>query len=397
MVRNIGLVIAVIAIGGFILYWIFNWFVGRREIGSEIYTAPNRKSGTSDEEMETRRLDLGLSAGLMSLLVIGIALPLYWLGEPGRQEGRVEHDDHQAVDEGKHLYEERCASCHGTVKGSGGSVSHVLLDNNNAYISTVSWRAPSLSAVFYRFSEDEVRYVLDYGRPNTPMAAWGAPGGGPFTTQQIESILAYLEDEQILTAALRDRVDTGIINTAREKVLAENPELVNDLPALEQAVADLLELAAQDQILYGELIFNNVGDSGAFGCARCHTPGWSYDADEYLEEAAGLINAEVPGGGGFGPNLRDDATLRQFDTAVEHQDFVFSGSQNGVRYGNYGQGDGGGQMPSFGMCVGDRDAADRDRIKRHEFCLIHNSGILDSEQLAAVVAYERSERLNDSN
>ncbi len=394
MVRNIGLVIAIVVIGGFILYWIFNWFAGRREIGSELHTAPNRKQGTSDEEMETRRLDLGLSAGLMSLLVIGIALPLYWLGEPGRQEGRVAHDDHQAVDEGEHLYEERCASCHGTVRGSGGAVSHVLLDNNNTYISTVDWRAPSLSTVLYRFSEEEVRYVLNYGRTNTPMAAWGAPGGGPFTTQEIDSILAYLEDEQIMPAELKGRVDMGIINTAREKVLAENPELSNDLSALEQAVADLLELAGQDQILYGELIFNNVGDSGAFGCARCHTPGWSYDADEYLEETAGLINAEVPAGGAFGPNLRDGATLRQFDTAVEHENFVFSGSQNGVRYGNYGQGDGGGQMPSFGFCAGDRDAGERDRIKRHNFCLIHNSGILTPEQLAAVVAYERSTRLN---
>ncbi len=394
MVRNVGLVIAAVVIGGFIIYWLFNWMAGRREVGSEIYTAPNRRPGDSDEFMETRRLDMGLAAGLVSLVIIGIALPLYWLGEPGRQEGRVVRDDSTAVHEGEFLFEERCASCHGTASGPGGVVSHVLLDNNSTYLATVDWRAPSLGAVFYRFSEDEVRYVLDFGRPNTPMSAWGGPGGGPFTTQQVDNILAYLEHEQVLPDELRGRVDTGIINTARDKALTENPQLTGNPSAIEAATTEILDRAAADRVLLGELVFNNVGDSGAFGCARCHTPGWSYDANEHVEPTGGIVNSEVSGGGAFGPSLRDGSTLRQFDEFMEHRNFVATGSENGVRYGNFGQGDGGGQMPSFGICVGDRDAGDRDRISRNQFCINHDTGILTEEQLEAVVAYERSTTLN---
>lgn len=394
MVRSVGLIIAVIAVGGFLVYILFNWLVGRSEIGAERYTPPNRKGGNSDEELETKRLDIGLATGLLTLIVIGIALPLYWLGEPGRQEGRVNFDDRSAAEEGRHIYEEACATCHGTVNGSGGSIGHTLLDNNSIYIASVDWQVPSLSAVLYRFSESEVRYVLDYGRPNTPMAAWGAPGGGPFTTQQIDNILAYLEEEQILPNELRNRVGAGLINTAREKALTENPSLADDRDALEDATMQIMTEAADNQVLYGELLFNNVGDSGVYGCARCHTPGWSYDADEYVDLTGGLIGPEISGGGAFGPSLRNGSTIRQFDTATEQESFVSSGSVNGIRYGNFGQGDGGGQMPSFGVCVGDRDAGDRDRIKRQGFCLEHNSGLLTPEQLSAIVAYERSSILN---
>lgn len=394
MVRSVGLIIALVAIGGFIVYIFFNWLAGRNEIGAELHTPPNRKIGDPDEQLETKRLDMGLASGLLILVIIGIALPLYWLGEPGRHEGLIALDDENAAEEGRHLYEESCATCHGTIKGSGGAIGRILLDNNNVPIAEVDWRAPSLSSVLYRFSENEVRYVLDYGRPNTPMPAWGSPGGGPFTTQEVDNVLAYIEEEQILPDELRDRVDKGVIATAREKALQDNPELANDLDALEAVTTQILERAATNQILLGELLFNNVGDSGAYGCARCHTPGWSYDANDHVAATGGLIGPEISGGGAFGPSLRDGSTLRQFDTASEQEIFVGSGSEDGVRYGNFGQGDGGGQMPSFGKCVGDRDAGERDRIARHGFCLKHNSGLLTAEQLAAIVAYERSEALN---
>ena len=392
--RTIGLLIGIIAIGGFLIYWFFNWIAGRKEIGVEIYTAPNRRPGMPDEQMETRRLDMGLATGLLSLMIIGVALPLYWLGEPGRQEGRIRTDDRIAIAEGEHLYEERCAQCHGTVSGAGGNVDHVLLDNNGIYLANVSWRAPSLSAVLYRYSEDEVRYVVDYGRPNTPMPAWGGPGGGPFTTQQVDNVIAYLEYEQILPVTLQERVDAGVINTAREMALEIDPSLQGNPTALETATREIMDRASTNQELLGKLLFNNVGDSGAYGCARCHTPGWSYDANEHVAPTGGLIGPEVPGGGGFGPGLANGSTLRQFDTPLEHQTFVKEGSQNGVSYGNFGQGDGGGQMPSFGLCVGDRDAGDRDRIKRNDFCLTHGTGTLSGEQLEAIVAYERGRELN---
>ena len=35
---------------------------------------------------------------------------------------------------------------------------------------------------------DEVKFILNYGRPFSPMPAWGAPGGGPLTDQQLENL-----------------------------------------------------------------------------------------------------------------------------------------------------------------------------------------------------------------
>ena len=47
-------------------------------------------------------------------------------------------------------------------------------------------------------------------------------------------------------------------------------------------------------------------------------------------------------------------------------------------------------MPSFGVCVADRDAGDLEYISRIEFCLAHgDEGMLTPEQIAAIVAYER--------
>jgi len=391
--RTVGVVLAAIAIGGFIIYWAFNWFQGRAETGSEIELAPNRKPYYSDEELETKKLDGSLFAGLLCLVVIGIALPLYWLGEPGRQDGVVEGNDREAVSRGAVLYEERCASCHGTVSGAGGSAPDVLLDDNGLFLANVNWKAPSLAAVLYRYSVEEVEYVLNYGRPNTPMPAWGAPGGGPFTTQQIDEVIAYMASEQISDVeTLRSRVDLGIEATVRSQILEESPDMASDPDAVEAAVAVRLAELVADQVAYGELLFNNEGDNGVYGCARCHTPGWSYDADEVREsEGSTLIPPEVSGGGAFGPSLTGGATVRQFDTPADHENLVILGSQNGVKYGNFGQGDGGGQMPSFGLCVADRDAGERDPIARDGFCEKRGGqGLLTSEQIAAIVAYERS-------
>ena len=409
--RTIGLVLAAIAISGFILYWVFNWFQGRAETGSEVELAVNRKPYHSDDVLETKKLDSSLFAGLLCLVVIGIALPLYWMGEPGRQEGLVEENDDVAVHRGEELYEERCANCHGTVSGAGGLVPFTLADDNGLFLGNIDWKAPSLATVLYRYSVEEVEYVLNYGRTNTPMPAWGAPGGGPFTTQEIDEVIAYLAHEQVETVEeVRQRVDDGLAATVRQQLTADdpgassaseqlmtirqqladdNPDFADDPDALDAAVAAALESIKADQTAYGELLFNNEGDNGVYGCARCHTPGWSYDADDVrIREGNMLISPEVPGGGGFGPNLSD--TTRQFDTAADQEAFVTLGSQNGVAYGNFGQGDGGGQMPAFGICVADRDAGERDFIARDGFCDHRGGeGVLTEEQVAAVIAYER--------
>ena len=40
-------------------------------------------------------------------------------------------------------------------------------------------------------------YILTYGRPFSPMAAWGVAGGGPMNDQQISDLIAYLKSIQV--------------------------------------------------------------------------------------------------------------------------------------------------------------------------------------------------------
>ncbi len=442
--RNLGMAIAVVAIVGFAIYLIYNvLWAGRGERGSEVELAPNRKPYLSDEELETSKLDLALVSGLVTLVIIGVALPLYWLGEPGRQQGYLEDSRRQFTSRGSEQFEERCASCHGG-GGLGGTTATSVTDDSGNFIAAIEWEVPALTTVLYRFSEEEVRHILNYGRPPTPMQAWGAPGGGPLTTQQVDELIQYIQSIQLDPNQVQGEVLDGLVLQVRDDVLAANPDLDSRLSDANDAVsaagadeaaaeAAARNLAAVEQEIRetseqhiralpevdgasadrGELLFNN----GEYGCARCHTPrdSWRFTGPESTpgggpvvlakgspEEAAeiarlgNLIPAGIPGGGAFGPNLTNGATLRQFDTADGHEGFITIGSQEGVGYGNFGQGDGGGQMPAFGVCVGDRDSGERSPI--HGFCTLEDGssrpGMLNDQQIADIVAYERSERFN---
>lgn len=437
--RNLGMAIAVVAIVGFAIYLIYNvLWAGRGEKGSEVDLAPNRKPYLSDEELETSKLDLALVSGLVTLVIIGVALPLYWLGEPGRQQGYLEDSRRQFTSRGGEQFEERCASCHGG-GGLGGTTATSITDDSGNFVAAIEWEVPALTTTLYRFSEEEVRHILNYGRPPTPMQAWGAPGGGPLTTQQVDELIQYIQSIQIDPDEVEAEVLAGLIDQVRDDVLAANSDLKDRLDEADEAIkaagADegAAETAARrktalEQELFevsdqyirdlpevngasaerGELLFNN----GVYGCARCHTPrdSWRFTgpedepgagpkrferrSEEEAEEVArlgNLIPAYIPGGGAFGPNLTNGATLRQFDSAEGHAGFVTIGSQEGVGYGNFGQGDGGGQMPAFGVCVGDRDSSERSAI--HGFCTLEDEnsrpGMLTAEQIADIVAYER--------
>ena len=103
-------------------------------------------------------------------------------------------------------------------------------------------------------------------------------------------------------------------------------------------------------------MFNNAAASGSYSCARCHTPGWSYDGPE----RSGI--------GAFGPSLIGVA--HKFEDATQFQEFVAEGCEVGMVYGvvapNGAQAQcKSGQMPAFGQ-------------------------MYSAEQVAAVVAYVTS-------
>jgi mono/diheme cytochrome c family protein len=416
--RSIGIVIAAIVLIGFITYLYFNIRSARPEIGSEIELAANRKPYLSDEELETSKLDRSLLLGLVLLAIIGIGLPAYWLAEPARQERALAGMVRKAATNGGEEYAAACQSCHGP-EGSGGVTTFTLTDEaTGKFVSTVTWKAPALTTVLSRFDEDEVRFILNYGRGVMP--AWGGPGGGPLTEQQIDDLVVYMRTIQLPEEKVAEDVMTGVVQQSRALVLERNPRLQTTLDqakakqaevtkefanapeprktqVLDQAKANVK--SAEDDItaavdafveristappnsadfrLYGQMLFDNPAGSGQYNCARCHTKGWSYDGEDVKDRNGRPIFplGLTAGGGWFGPNLTNGSTLRQFETPQTHIDFIDRGSRIGVKYGQYGQGSG--RMPGFGARVD--DSVDTTY-----------AAILTPEQIAAIVAYERS-------
>ena len=415
--RTVGFVILAIVFVGYVAYLILNSRSARDEVGSEIELAPNRKPYLEDEELEGSKLDKSLLAGLAMLAVIGVGLPLYWLGEPGRHQGLINDTDRVFADRGGEIYVEGadCQQCHGA-EGAGGSAPYTITDASGNFVATVAWSAPSLNTVLSRYSEDEVRHVLNYGRNNV-MPAWGAPGGGPLTPQQIDYLIHYLRRIQIPESELREIVDTGVREGIAEHLgVAANDGAVDEwLGAVDAAVeeARAMALAADESLAekteatraeairraglellaggqapgselyrtYGEILFNNQAAGGTYSCARCHTLGWSYDAttdgDDSIDGHAGpILESYTTGGGFFGPNLTGGGTLGQFEAAALHADFISAGQTIGQTYGRGGSG-GNGQMPGFGPRTDD-DLG------------VMYPATLTQDQIDAIVAFERN-------
>lgn len=368
--RTIGFVLLAVVAVGFVVWLVANLRSSRAEVGSEIELAPNRRPYYSDEELEGPKLNLALYSAAGLLALIGVALPLYWLAEPGRMDGAIETYDETFVRRGAALYETgaQCVNCHGG-GGSGGSATFIINDENGQFVEQVSWIAPALNDVLYRYSEDQVRYILDYGRPGTPMAAWGGPGGGPLTTQQIDNLIDYLWTVQKDVAAMREEVD-GLVKSIDEGL----HERMIAVRASNEGVEDPVRgnrLSHEDELALGEILFNNTSiGSGSFSCARCHVPGAAY--------GKGWESFERLQSGSFGPDL---AGVEQQATEAQHFDLVWNGMTPGVGFFSRRQGNP--QMPGFGV---NRNTGQADQGVPD----LGPEGQLTAEQVWAIVTYERN-------
>jgi mono/diheme cytochrome c family protein len=246
MTANIITVIALVA--GIV--WLGMLFVSaiRNRGGEEV--APNLRPGIDDEKIETRRLEGGQKAAIAFSAFLAISLPLYFLTEQDRQEGFVEEFSVASVTRGEHIVEEfACFSCHGP-EGSGGTTSYVEKRSG----VTVSWAVPSLDDVFFRYDEDEVNFWVTYGRGNTPMPAWGIPGGGPLNEEQVNDVVNYLTTIQISQEEYLGKLEPGV-NTALdtlanadatvEAAILEQSQVVAEIEAAPADTAIVVSLAEQ--------------------------------------------------------------------------------------------------------------------------------------------------------
>ena len=278
--RTVGLVLAVLVMVGLVVYMLFNFRIGKREVGSEIDLAANRTPHVDDLELETRVLDRSLAWSLVTLAAISLVLPMYWLMEPARQENAAIDWVGRFEVKGARIFEDGCANCHGP-GGVGGVAAFTIADPDGQFVAQVEWKAPALTTALSRFSEAEVTDILNYGRPGTPMPAWGLSGGGPLTTQQVEQLVVYLRSIQLDQDAATAEINSGIRAGVGAVVTAADPSLT-DRDDVDAAIDTWLEgatdPASDDYLLYGELLFNNASAQDANNCARCHTPGFSFGA-----------------------------------------------------------------------------------------------------------------------
>ena len=368
-VTVVGAVIAAIILIGFVIYVIVNVNTGRAEAGSEIELAPNRKPYLDDEQLETSKLDRTLRWALIALIIVGVGLPLYWLNEPSRQSGAVEGFQRKFVSRGERTYTEgsQCENCHGP-DGTGGQAPFTITDADNQFVAQVNWRAPALNTVLLRYSKDEVTFVINYGRPFSPMPGWGAAvNKGPLNEQQISDVVAYLESIQLSPEEAQRQAQIAL---AEELGLLQQGE--TDAAAIDAALA---QIDYQDPAT-GKALFNLEVAGGAYACARCHTRGWSIIPDSVEPPDADLsAYAGFPdGSGALGPNLTGGLVDRQFASVEELALFVSTGSVDGEAYGNNGIGSG--KMPGFG------DNPNTENVE--------NDGMMTQDMIEAIARYEAS-------
>ena len=385
---------ALVAIAAYVV-----WAVLSPKRASQEIEPANLTPFLPDEDLESRRLERVQGWALLFAAIVAVALPLYWLHEPARQKESVNYFDKNSVARGKVLFSDptmqsfdptvslQCARCHGA-DGGGGTVPFVV--NGVSLI----WQAPPLNTELLRFTEDPkcvdpdlrptltcaVTNIITYGRPGTPMPAWGVAGGGAKNDQAIQDLVAYIRSIQLSPeAAQKEAADNlaayrtapeSAVKAARDKLKTDQAALATARTAAQKAFnqpdATDAELTAQCKQIARDLesgkgkVNRPQGDACRtytaaqatveqdrkalawtedwaarradvsdgqllfeLNCARCHTAGWStFDPTVPPDQPGGLDGVGLPGGGGglgggIGFNLRDNGEIRRFGTDVE--------------------------------------------------------------------------------
>lgn len=193
---GMGAVVLTLAVAVLLTWMAYLYINSRRNrVAAQEAAPPNLSPHVSDEELENEKLTKVLRAALFGSILLAIVLPWYAINEPDRQATAAEMIAETDVHEGEHWYSIdgfQCVNCHGPA-GVGGAAPFVEARSG----VDVSWKAPSLNDIFYRYSEDEVRHWIVFGRAGTPMPANGLDGGGAMTVQEVDQVIAYLQSIQI--------------------------------------------------------------------------------------------------------------------------------------------------------------------------------------------------------
>ena len=125
----------------------------------------------------------------------------------------------------------------------------------------VTWNErPALNTVLYRFSEEEVRYILVYGRQFSPMSPWGIAGGGPMNDQQIDSEVHRVPE---VDPAAAEQCPSGV-NLCEGGTLPKQKQ--------DETEGHRRRAGGRERQERGQATFNRPSTPGSgLQCARCRT------------------------------------------------------------------------------------------------------------------------------
>jgi hypothetical protein len=201
------------------------------------------------------------------------------------------------------------------------------------------------------------------------MAAWGGPGGGPLTTQQLDELIAYIWTLQLTPQEMRDEV-YGLVDGIDPALGERLKEVDKSNEGIEEPLT-ANRLSRADEIRLGEILFNNQEvAAGSYSCGRCHVAGAAYG--RAWQPFARLQY------GSFGPDLTG---VENQATEQQHFSLVWQGMEEGKIYFSRRQGNP--QMPGFGANpnTGQEDKGIPD---------LGAEGMLTPAQVWAVVTWERN-------
>lgn len=180
--------------------------------------------------------------GILSLLVLAIAIPLYAVLEPARLDLAQQELRQQFVAEGTTTYIENCAICHG-IDGEGVGATPSLA--NPAF-------AEADSDMLFRSIAREAH--------GTAMAAWHVEEGGLLTDHevaQLVTLIQYGNWQEVDAIATTQGFTPVSLNTATNMATYMTGETIAEDP--HRCVACHEEPAVH-------------ADRFGLNCARCHTP-----------------------------------------------------------------------------------------------------------------------------
>lgn len=124
-----------------------------------------------DLEASTNRW---MVAGAVLLALMALVFPVYRWFEPTARDAARDDQAAALAEEGSSIWETSCAACHG-VNGEG-KIGPAL--NSKQFLQSAT--------------DDQATSLISVGIPGSQMSAYSLDHGGPLTSEQIKSVVAFI-------------------------------------------------------------------------------------------------------------------------------------------------------------------------------------------------------------